>query len=54
MSFSQGGTGIPCPPFSVFSAPLLYRLLDLTLVVVGGGGREYVGDWGVGGSGLVV
>ena len=53
MSFSQGGTGVPCPPFSVFSAPLLCLIPALTLAV-GGGGRVYAGDWGVGGSGLGV
>ena len=51
--FSQGGAGLPCPPFSALSAHLFCRLPALPLVV-GGGGRVYVGDWGFGGSGLVV
>ena len=53
MSFTQGGTGVPCPPFSVFLVPLICRLPALT-VVVGGGGQVYAWDWGVGGGGLVV
>ena len=53
MSFSQGGTGVTCFPFSVFLAPLLCRLPALPLVV-GGGGRLYAWYWGVGGIGLVV
>ena len=53
MSFSQGGAGVPCPPFSDFSAPLFCRPPALPLVV-GGGGRAYEGCWGVGGSGFVV
>ena len=53
MSFAEVRTGVPCHPFSVFSAPLLFRLPALTMVV-GGGGRVYAWDWGVGGDGLVI
>ena len=52
-SFAQGGTVVPCPPFSVFSAPLLFSLPALTMVV-GGGGQVYAWDWGVGGGGLIM
>ena len=52
-SFSQEGTGVPCPPFFVFLEPLLCRIPSLPLVV-DGGGRVYAGDWGVGGGLLVV
>ena len=53
VSFSQGGTGVSCPPFSVFSAPFLSRLPALP-VVVGGGGQVYEWDWVVGGGELVL
>ena len=51
--FSQGGTGVPCTPFSIFLAPLFCRLPALPLLI-GGGGQVYAGDWGFGGSVLVV
>ena len=53
MYFSQGGTGVPCSPFSVFSAPFLSCLPNMP-VVVGGGGRLYVCNWDVDGGGLVL
>ena len=43
VSFPQGGTGVPCPPFSVSSAPLCCPLPALPLVVFGGGWL-YEGD----------
>ena len=52
VSFSQGGVGVPCPPFSVSAAPLCCRLPSLPLVD-GVGGQVYAGEWGVWGSGLV-
>ena len=51
VSFAQGGTGVPCPPFSVLSTTLLCCLPALP-VVVDGGGRVYAWYWGVGGSGI--
>ena len=53
VSFAQGGTVIPCPPFSVFSATFLTCLPALP-VVVSGSGRVYAWDWGVGGVDLVL
>ena len=53
MSFFQGEAGLPCPYFYDFSFPLFCCLPALPLVV-GGGGRVYAGDWGVGESGFVV
>ena len=53
MSFEKGGTGVPFPPFSVFSAPVLSRMPALPMVV-GGGGRVYAWVWGVGGGGLIL
>ena len=53
MYFDQGGTCVPCPPFSVLLATFLSRLPDLP-VVVGGGGRVYAWVWGVGGGGLLL
>ena len=38
--FDQGGTGVPCPPFSVLLSPFLCRLAALPMVV-GGVGRVY-------------
>ena len=43
MSFSQGGTGVPCTPLSVSAAPLCCHLPAL-LLVVGGGGQVYSGE----------
>ena len=37
MSYSQGGPGVPCPPFSVYTAPLCCHLPALILVGDGGG-----------------
>ena len=53
VSISQGGAGVPCPPFSVFSASFLSRLPALP-VVVGGGGQVYAWDWVVDGGELVL
>ena len=53
VSFDQGGTGVPCPPFFVFLVPLLCRLTALP-IVVGGGGHVYAWDWDVDGGGLVM
>ena len=51
--FPQGGTVVPCPPFSVSAVPLCCRIPDITLGV-GGGGMVDAGGLGVWGSGLVV
>ena len=53
VSFTQGGTCVPCPPFSVSAVSLCCRIPDITLGVVGGGLVD-AGDLGVWGSGLVV
>ena len=43
VSFSQEGTGVPYPPFSVSATPLFCRLPAWPLVV-GDVGRVYAGD----------
>ena len=53
MSFSQGGTGVPCPPSLSSLGHFLSRLTALT-VVFGGGGWVYVWDWGVCGVGFLL
>ena len=53
VSISQGGAGVPCPPFLVFLAPFLSRLPALPVVVVGGA-QVYACDWVVGGGELVL
>ena len=53
VSFAQGGTGVPCTPFSVFLDPFLSHMPALP-VVVGGGGRVYAWVWGVLGDGLLL
>ena len=53
VSFSQGGTGVPCPPSLSSLSHFLSRLTALT-VVFGGGGWVYVWDWGVCGVGFLL
>ena len=56
VSFSQGGTGVSCPPFSVFPAPFLSCLpaLPALPMVVGGGSQVYGLVWGVGRGGFLL
>ena len=43
VSFSQGGTGVPCPPFSESAAPLCCRLHS-PLLVFDGDGQVFLGE----------
>ena len=52
VSFSQGGTGVPCTPFSESAAPLC--CCHTALLLVGGGdGKVYLRESCVYGSGLI-